>query len=391
MPLSTLRPEALNAPSSGIVEVFDYGRHREGLIPLWVGEGDLSTPAFISEAATRSLAAGETFYTYQSGLPELRQAIAHYINRHYGTTLSMDRFHVTIGGMHALQMAMRMVAGVGDEIVIPTPAWPNFYGAAVVSGATPVDVPMSLHPRGNEQIWALDFDRMKAAVTAKTKAIIINSPANPTGWTATRAELQQVLDLARAKGLWIIADEIYGRFVYDGSPRAPSFHDIMDEQDKIMFVQTLSKNWAMTGWRIGWLECPAWMSETVENLVQYSSSGVAAFMQRAAIAALEQGESFVEHQLVRARTGRDIVTRGLGQLEHVHFGAVDGAFYLFFCVDGVTDTRQLALDLVDRANVGLAPGTAFGTGAQDYLRMCFARKAEDLEEATRRLVKALAR
>ena len=391
MPLSTLRPEALNAPSSGIVEVFDYGRHREGLIPLWVGEGDLSTPAFISEAATRSLAAGETFYTYQSGLPELRQAIAHYINRHYGTTLSMDRFHVTIGGMHALQMAMRMVAGVGDEIVIPTPAWPNFYGAAVVSGATPVDVPMSLHPRGNEQIWALDFDRMKAAVTPKTKAIIINSPANPTGWTATRAELQQVLDLARAKGLWIIADEIYGRFVYDGSPRAPSFHDIMDEQDKIMFVQTLSKNWAMTGWRIGWLECPAWMSETVENLVQYSSSGVAAFMQRAAIAALEQGESFVEHQLVRARTGRDIVTRGLGQLEHVHFGAVDGAFYLFFCVDGVTDTRQLALDLVDRANVGLAPGTAFGTGAQDYLRMCFARKAEDLEEATRRLVKALAR
>ena len=316
MPLSTLRPEALNAPSSGIVEVFDYGRHREGLIPLWVGEGDLSTPAFISEAATRSLAAGETFYTYQSGLPELRQAIAHYINRHYCTALSMDRFHVTIGGMHALQMAMRMVAGVGDEIVIPTPAWPNFYGAAVVSGATPVDVPMSLHPRGNEQIWALDFDRMKAAVTPKTKAIIINSPANPTGWTATRAELQQVLDLARAKGLWIIADEIYGRFVYDGSQRAPSFHDIMDEQDKIMFVQTLSKNWAMTGWRIGWLECPAWMSETVENLVQYSSSGVAAFMQRAAIAALEQGESFVEHQLVRARTGREIVTRGLGQLEH---------------------------------------------------------------------------
>ena len=332
----------MNAPSSGIVEVFDYGRNREGLIPLWVGEGDLSTPAFISEAATRSLAAGETFYTYQSGLPDLRQAIARYINRHYGTQFGMDRFHVTIGGMHALQMALRMVAGTGDEILIPTPAWPNFYGAAVVSGAT-------------------------------------------------RAELQQVLDLARAKGLWIIADEIYGRFVYDGTARAPSFHDIMDEQDKIMFVQTLSKNWAMTGWRIGWLECPVWMSETVENLVQYSSSGVAAFMQRAAIAALEQGESFVEHQLVRARAGREIVMRGLSQLDHVHFSAVDGAFYLFFRVDGVTDTRQLALDLVDRANVGLAPGTAFGTGAQDYIRMCFARKAEDLEEATRRLVKALSR
>jgi aspartate/methionine/tyrosine aminotransferase len=391
VPLSSLRPEALNAPSSGIVEVFDYGRNREGLIPLWVGEGDLATPAFISEAATRSLAAGETFYTYQSGLPDLRQAIARYINRHYGTQCGMERFHVTIGGMHALQMALRMVAGTGDEVLIPTPAWPNFYGAAVVSGATPVDVPMNLQPRGNDHVWALDFARMKAAVTPKTKAIIINSPSNPTGWTATRAELQQVLDLAREKGLWIIADEIYGRFVYDGSLRAPSFHDIMDDKDQIMFVQTLSKNWAMTGWRIGWLECPVWMSGTVENLVQYSSSGVAAFMQRAAIAALEQGESFVGHQLARARAGREIVMRGLSQLDHVHFSAVDGAFYLFFRVDGVTDTRQLALDLVDRANVGLAPGTAFGTGAQDYIRMCFARKAEDLEEATRRLVKALSR
>ena len=288
MSLSTLRPEALNAPSSGIVEVFDYGRNRPGLIPLWVGEGDLPTPGFISEAATRSLAAGETFYTYQSGLPELRQSIARYINGLYGTDLSMDRFHVTIGGMHALQMALRMVAGTGVEILIPTPAWPNFYGAAV-------------------------------------------------------------------------------------------------------FVQTLSKNWAMTGWRIGWLECPVWMAETVENLVQYSSSGVAAFMQRAAIAALDQGEAFIGHQLARARAGRDIVTRGLGQLEHVHFGAVDGAFYLFFRVDGVTDMRQLALDLVDQANVGLAPGTAFGTGAQNYMRMCFARKAEDLEEATRRIVSVLKR
>jgi aspartate/methionine/tyrosine aminotransferase len=389
--LSTLRPEALNAPSSGIVEVFDYGRNRPGLIPLWVGEGDLPTPGFISEAATRSLAAGETFYTYQSGLPELRQSIARYINGLYGTDLSMDRFHVTIGGMHALQMALRMVAGTGDEILIPTPAWPNFYGAAVVSGARPVDVPMTLQPRGNDHVWALDIARMKAAILSHTKAIIINSPSNPTGWTATRAELEQVLTLARENKLWIIADEIYGRFVYDGSLRAPSFHDIMDETDQIMFVQTLSKNWAMTGWRIGWLECPVWMAATVENLVQYSSSGVAAFMQRAAIAALDQGEAFVGHQLARARAGRDIVTRGLGQLGHVHFGAVDGAFYLFFRVDGVTDMRQLALDLVDQANVGLAPGTAFGTGAQDYMRMCFARKAEDLEEATRRIVSVLKR
>lgn len=385
-PRAEVRPEALAAPVSGIVEVFNYGRGRQGLIPMWAGEGELPTPPFIADAANRALAAGETFYTWQRGLPELRAAIARYMGRVYGGTFDPERFFVTIGGMHALQLAVRIAAGPGDEVLVHSPSWPNFIGALTVGGAVPVEVPMTLDPAGG-QGWQLDLARFEAAVTPRTRAIVVNSPANPTGWTATREELAALLDLARRHGLWIVADEIYGRFVYGEADRAPSFHDVMAPDDRILFVQTFSKNWAMTGWRVGWLECDPALGQTVENLMQYSCSGVPAFLQRGAIAALEEGEAFVRAQIAAARAGRAAACDGLSQSARVRFAAPDGAFYLFFSVDGEADTRALALRLVDEALVGLAPGTAFGKGAEPYLRLCFARRADDVAEAARRLVR----
>lgn len=383
--LSAVRPEALDAPSSGIVDVVSYGRTREGLIPLWVGEGDLSTPGFIDAAARRSLDEGETFYTWQRGIPDLRAAIARYMGGLYGRPVDPERYYVTMGGMHAMQIAIRICAGAGDEVIVPTPAWPNFIGALTVAGATPVTVPMTLDERG----WALDLDRLAAAVTPRTKAIVINSPANPTGWTATREELSRILALARRHGLWIVADEIYGRFVYDPAVmvdgRAASFHDVMEDDDRILFVQTFSKNWAMTGWRIGWLEAPPALGQVIENLIQYSSSGTAVFLQRAGIAAIQEGEPFVARQIERAREGRDIICRGLTATNRVAAPAPAGAFYSFFRVEGVTDSAALALRLVDEANVGLAPGTAFGPGGEACLRLCFARRADHLEATVERL------
>ncbi len=232
-----MRPEARHAPASGIVEVFNYGRGRQGLIPMWAGEGDMPTPAFINEAATRALAAGETFYTWQLGLPDLRAAISRSMSRLYGTELAPERFFVTVGGMHALQMAVRIAAGAGDEVVVPTPAWPNFVGALAVSGARPVEVPMSFDPgRTHAGGWVLDLERLEAAITPRTRAIVIKSPANPTGWTATTEELAAILAMARRHGLWIIADEIYGRFVYGGDARAASVHDVMDPDERILVV-----------------------------------------------------------------------------------------------------------------------------------------------------------
>ncbi len=379
--IPALRPEALAAPDSGIVEVFHHGFGREGLIPLWAGEGDLPTPSFISDAASRALAAGETFYTKQRGIPELRQAIAGYVGRLYGKTLSPERFFVTIGGMHAIQIAMRLAAGLGDEVVVPSPAWPNFIGALAVSGAKPVLVPMQV----DKGRWRLDLERLAAAVTPRTRVIVVNSPANPTGWTATAAELEAILDLARRHGLWIVADEIYGRFVYGGAARAPSFHDFAGAEERVLYAQTFSKNWAMTGWRIGWLEAPEALGATVENLIQYSTSGVATFVQHAAVTAIEEGEPFLLRQIEGARRGREIVLEGARRTNRIEMAPPDGAFYAFFRVEGITDVRQAALDLVDEANVGLAPGTAFGPGGEGYFRLCFARKAEDIEEAMRRI------
>jgi aspartate/methionine/tyrosine aminotransferase len=383
--LHALRREARDAPDSGIIEVFNYGQGRAGLIPLWAGEGDLPTPDFICDAVARSLKAGETFYTWQRGIPELRAALARYHGRQFGRPFAPDRFFVTIGGMQAIQIAVTAVAGSGDQVIVPSPAWPNCAAAVGVGGATPVFIKLDF----DGSRWSLDLDKVAAAIGPATRAIFINSPSNPTGWTASEEELRAILALARQRRLWIIADEVYSRFVYAGA-RAPSFYDVAEEDDRILSVNTFSKNWAMTGWRVGWISAPPQLGGVIENLIQYSTSGVAAFIQRGAIAALEDGEDFVRQQVARARQGRDIVCGSLAGSNSVRFAWPDGAFYLLFTVDGIEDTSRLGLKLVDEAGIGLAPGTAFGPGGAPFMRICFARKAEDLIEAMRRLTGWLA-
>ncbi|RME95234.1 MAG: pyridoxal phosphate-dependent aminotransferase [Alphaproteobacteria bacterium] len=383
--LGALRPEARSLPESGIVAAMNYGMGREGLIPLWTGEGDVATPDFICAEADRSMRAGETFYTRQRGIPELREALARYHGRHYARPFPAERFFITGSGMQAVQIAMQAIAGPGDEVVIPTPAWPNYAATAHISGTRAVEVPMDFTPEG----WVLDIERLKAACSAKTRAIFINSPANPTGWTADRDTLAEILDFARARGIWVIADEVYGRFYFggEGDARAPSFLDIAGEGDRLLVVNTFSKNWAMTGWRIGWLYAPEALGSTIENLIQYNTSGVAVFMQRAAVVALEQGEAFAQAQVSRARAGRDLVCERLAPLNRVRFARPEGAFYLLFAIEGVEDSQALAFRLIDEANIGLAPGTAFGAGGESFLRLCFARSAEGLEEAMDRLTR----
>ena len=384
--VAALRAEAREAPESGIVEVFNYGRTRPGLIPLWAGEGDLPTPGFIAEAVSRSLADGETFYTYQRGLPALREALARYHARTFGKAFEPDRFIVTGSGMHAIQLAARMTGGDGDEVLVPSPTWPNIMAAIAITGAVPRAVPMRFGNAG----WTLDLDRLFDAATERTRAIFLNSPSNPSGWTASREELAAILAFARSRGIWIIADEVYNRFYFAGG-RAPSFYDVAEPDDRILYVNTFSKNWAMTGWRIGWLSAPPALGQVLENLIQYSTSGVAAFMQRGATVALDEGDDFIALQVERARTGRDILCAGLAGTGRARFVEPAGAFYLFFAIDGEPDTRALGLRLVDEANIGVAPGTAVGAGGEGFMRICFARSADQIAEATRRLVAWLKR
>lgn len=385
--IADLRADAREAPESGIVEAMNYGRRRGGVMGLWAGEGDLATPDFISQEAARALAAGETFYTWQRGLPELRDALAAYHTRLYGRAFDADEFYVTGSGMQAIQTALAMTSGAGTEVIIPTPAWPNAAAATGVLGAKPVMVPMTF---GNDG-WTLDFERLTSAITPRTRAMVVVSPSNPTGWTATHDDLKFLLGLARKNGLWIIADETYARFWYGGGSRAPSFYDVIAPDDRIIFVNTFSKNWAMTGWRMGWMAVNPSLGQVIENLIQYSTSGVAQFMQRAGVVAIEKGEDFVNSQVARIRKSRDIACDILGRTGRCRFVVPQGAFYLFFSVDGETDTRKLVFRLIDEAQVGLAPGTSFGPGGENFVRVCYARDPNQVADAMTRVADVLSK
>ncbi|MGF6226079.1 aspartate aminotransferase [Inquilinus ginsengisoli] len=382
--LGGIRPDIARLPESGIVEVVNAGRGKPGLIPLWVGEGDQPTPAFIAEAANRALLEGQTFYTWQRGIPPLREALAGYVGRIAGTTVSPSRIYVTIGGMQAIMMTMQALVGPGDEVVLPAPVWPNIFSAVEIAGGRTVPVPIGVE-NGH---WRLDLDRLFAACGPRTRALFLNSPGNPTGWTLTAEEQKAILDFCRARGIWIVADEVYARFVYD-RPVAPSFLSIAAPQDRLVVVNTFSKNWAMTGWRIGWVVASEELGQVYENLQQFNTSGVPTFLQHGAVAAIEQGEDFIQSQVDRCRTARDLVIGRLSEAPRVRLTRPDGAFYLFFRVEGEPDSRALALRLLHEANVGLAPGSAFGPGGEGHLRLCFAGSVERLQTAMDRLLPAL--
>ncbi len=379
-------PAAAMLPSE-LVDIARFGQDHgpDDLIPLWVGEGELPTPDFICDAASASLAAGETFYTDQRGIVELRRALVAYHEGLYGARFHEDQFFITCGGMSAVQIALGLVAGAGDNVVIATPGWPNSIAAAGLLGITPRCAPAPFGNRG----WEPDLGHMFDLCNGQTRAIFLTSPANPTGWTASHEGLRDILSFARKHGLWIIADEVYNRFFYGGNgdrgARAPSFYDVMADDDRVLFVNTFSKNWAMTGWRVGWLRAPAELGNTLEDMIQYATSGVAVFVQRGACAALNTGEDWLAAQIERARQGRRIVSETMARLPNVRYREPDGAFYGFFSIDGVHDTMACARRMITEAGVGLAPGSAFGPGGEAFFRVCFAAGPDTVTKGMDRL------
>ena len=325
---------------------------------------------------------GETFYTWQRGIPELREALARYHTRHYGREFSLENFFVTGGGMQAIQTAIQMIAGEGDEVIIPSPAWPNYAGPLRLQGSRPVEVPMDF--RNGK--WSLDFDRLFAAITPRTKALCLNSPSNPLGWTASRDDLIAIRDVCRKHGIWIFGDEVYSRFYYGakGEPRAPSFLDVCDVEERLLLANTFSKNWAMTGWRVGWLQAPRELGPVIERIIQYNTSGTAAFLQKGCVAALDTGDDFVGMQVSRALANRDLVVEFLREFPQIRFEVPTGAFYMFFKIEGMKDSAATVRRLIDEAGVGFAPGSAFGSDGEGFMRMCYLRDPAQLQDAMTR-------
>jgi aspartate aminotransferase len=380
------RPEGIrqairDLPGSKIAEVAYTAFGDQSVIPLWFGEGDLPTPAFICDEAVAALRRGETFYTWKRGIPPLRETISVYLSELHGVTIPPDRVIVTSSGMSAIMLTVQTLIGPGDNMVIVSPVWPNIVTAVEALGGAARQVPLVATADG---AWRLDLDRLFAACDETTRAIFVNSPSNPTGWVISRAECVAILDFARARGIWVISDDVYERIVYDGHA-APSFLSIAAPEDRILSMNSFSKAWAMTGWRLGWMVAPVSWNPVMDKLIEINTSGAPAFLQAAAVSAIRDGEGFVESMVERCRIGREIVLQGLSRYARVRLARPAGAFYAFFAVDGVDDTLGFAKEIVQRCKVGLAPGIAFGPAGEGFLRLCFASSASRLEEAVGRL------
>ena len=367
--------------TSRIADIVALGFGDPEVVALWYGEGDVPTPSFIGEAAAAAMRAGETFYTYKAGLPELRQAIADYLTGLYTRPVAMERIVVTSAGIGALMLVAQALIDPGENLVIVAPIWPNIAAVVSIMGGEPRLVSLDPQPGGG---WRLDLDKLIAACDARTKGIFVNSPANPTGWMASAEEIAALTDFARRRGLWIVADEVYNRIVY-GNHVAPSFLVPAEPDDRLIVVNSFSKTWAMTGWRLGWVVIPPDLLPTMEKLIEFNTSGSPTFLQRAGIAAIRDGEPFVQSFVARCRDAREAAIDALRSCRRVEVARPDGAFYAFLRVAGVTDSASFAKELLVRTKVGLAPGSAFGPMGEGYLRLCFAREPAAIAAAVERL------
>jgi aspartate aminotransferase len=388
---SPIRQTIRDLQPSGITQVTLLGLGNPDVLPLWFGETDLATPPFIRTAAAQALEDGKTFYTNARGILPLREAIAAFHKRTAGADIAVERITIPGAAMLAVVTALQMVCETGDNVVIVSPIWPNIFQATKVVGAEPRLV--RLDEDWSAGRWHLDLDKLFDACDARTKAMFIASPGNPTGWMLTGEEQKTILEFCRARGIAILADEVYGTLIFDGASHAPSFLSIADDEDAVFAINSFSKPWAMTGWRIGWLVHPASVAPAAAAMAQCNNTGATHFAQYGALAALSpEGDAFRGQLLDYCRKGRDVVDDWIGRQNRVRWLRPDGAFYGFLHIDGLKDSLGFCQNMVRNDKVGVAPGWAFslGDGRDDsYMRICFAQGANRLAEALGRLEGAI--
>jgi aspartate/methionine/tyrosine aminotransferase len=378
-----MRQVIQNLQESKIREVANAGLGRKDVLPFWFGEGDEVTPSFIRQAAVDSLQAGETFYTHNLGLPELRQAISDYMTSNHGP-IGVQRVAVTAGGVSALMLAVQALVDPGDEVLVVTPVWPNLTAQPEIMGARLTCV--SLQPR--DGAWHLDIPALLSAVTPATRLLILNAPNNPTGWTLSHTEQRAILAHCRNTGTWILADEVYERLYFEATPNrcAPSFLDVALPDDRLVVAHSFSKSFLMTGWRLGWLVMPESMTHDLGKLIEFNTSCCSVFTQRAGVVALQRSEEVTPGVVAHLKTCRDTLLLLLKAIPGVQVAPASGGMYAFLQLAGHENSLITAKRLVLEAGLGLAPGEAFAPQAQGWLRWCFAsRETERLIQGVERL------
>ncbi|HSQ79788.1 MAG TPA: pyridoxal phosphate-dependent aminotransferase [Casimicrobiaceae bacterium] len=380
-PRATARATVGRLDSSKIREIANAGMGVEDILAFWFGEPDQVTPAFIRDAASASLARGETFYTQNLGVPALREAIAAYVTRLHAPTPAA-RIAVTASGMSALMLTAQALVDPGDRVVAVTPLWPNLTGVPRILSAGVERVSLSFGPSG----WTLDVDRLLEALTPGTRALLLNSPNNPTGWTIDRQAQRAVFDHCDRHGIWIVADDVYERLYYgDDADCAPSFLGFAHDGARLVSTNSFSKAWMMTGFRLGWIVAPAALMADIGKLIEFNTSCSPAFVQSAGVAALTLGETSVAATRARLRHARDRLIADLQRIPGVQAATPQGAMYALFRVAGVDDSLAFCKRLVAEAGLGLAPGSAFGPDGEGFVRWCFAATDTRLDEGVARL------
>jgi len=372
--------DLISIPASRIVEVGKLAWATPDVDFLCFGESDQPSPASAHQAAIAALDAGLTTYQDVRGIPVLRAALADYLTALHARPVAEERIQVTASGMAAVSVALAAIVRAGQRVVLHTPAWPNVGNAALLRGAVVQEIGLDERPEGG---FTLDLDRLDTMLDG-ARAFILNSPNNPTGWTATRAELADILAICRRHGVWLISDEVYSRLTYDGAEAAPSLLDLAEPDDRMIVCNSFSKAWVMTGWRLGWMTVPVGTREGISDIVEVTHSTVAPFIQRAGVAAIADTDcvaAFREH----CARGRALVGDALSGLNGVRYAPPPGAFYAFIGVEGLTDSFTFAKRLVVENKVAVAPGAAFGAAGEGHLRICFAQSEQRLDRAVHRL------
>ncbi|HET8997616.1 MAG TPA: pyridoxal phosphate-dependent aminotransferase [Acetobacteraceae bacterium] len=367
-------------PGSRIVEVSRVAFATPDVEFLCFGESDQPTPDSARQAAVAALDAGMTRYSDVRGMPALRTALASYLTGLHARPVDESRIQVTASGMTAVTVALSAVVRPGDRVVVHSPIWPNIPHALALRGARTDTIDLQAQPDGS---FRLDLNQLDAMLDG-ARAFVLNSPNNPTGWTATQEELAAILEISRRRGVWLISDEVYSRLVYGALTAAPSLLDVAAPDDRVIVCNSFSKTWVMTGWRLGWLVLPDGTRDAVSDIVEVIHSGVAPFIQQAGVAAIDDAEAL---QRFRAYcgAGRALASQALSGINGIRYTPPAGAFYAFVGVEGLTDSLDLALKLVTKHRVAVAPGIAFGAAGEGSLRICFAQSPERMERAMQRL------
>ena len=385
MKSSYLARHIQNLKPSGIRKFFDITATMDDVISLGIGEPDFITPAPIIEAGIRSLQAGETHYTSNHGLIELRRAVADYLQGNYGVVYNpANEIVITVGVSEALYLSMNAILNPGEEVIVPTPCFVSYQAEVTLAGGVPIEIPTYA-----EDGFMLRREALEAAITPRTKAILIGYPNNPTGAVATRQAMLEIAEIAAAHDLVIISDELYDKLIY--GVEHVCFPALPGMWPRTLLLGGFSKNYAMTGWRIGFAAGPVEMIEGLVRIHQYTIMSAPTPAQAAALVALRNGAPYVEEMRQEYDRRRQLVVNGLNQLGLPTFEP-HGAFYAFPNIQASgMDDEAFAQKLLTEERVAMIPGTAFGPGGEGHVRCSYATSYEKLEEALHRIERFMRR